>query len=487
MVKHAGLDAIGTVVSSVVILISSVIVTRSIGVELFGKYALSQSMFMVVGVFAVFGLNTGIVRLTSKYNARNDLPAVKGTLLSGISLSALFSTVLAVAVIALAPVLASRVFTKAEGIDWVVRIHFIGLPFFALMMVLNGYTQGMKTLKYTVIVEFISRPVIRLAAIVVFILMGLKLAGVLYATVLSFVAAAAIAFYFARRVSPFDFAKTPTQPMGRELLIYSLPLLFARFTNVILPRFNMLLVGYFTDSTDTGLFGAAAIVSPFISMGLVSFGKIFAPVISELWELGRQHELEENLKTVTKWIFSVSYPIFMLVLVLSPSILRIFGKDFQGASETLRVLAAGQMANSMVGPLGYLMTMTGRQKLNLWNAIGFGVLNIGLNILLIPRYNIMGAAVAGTVSLAVLNLVRVVQVKIIYGFTPFRLDFLKPTIAGLIGAAVVYGLNAQLGWYRIRHTLALCAVFGLIYLVVLYAFGLKEEKKVLAEILRRRK
>lgn len=487
IVKNAGIDGVGTAFNIVIMFVSGVIITRTIGADLFGKYSLSKSIFDVLAVFAVFGLNTGVVKLTSKYTALRDRSSVKGTLLSGMAISATLSALIVLLVLALAPLLANHVFEKVDGIGLVLRIHFLGLPFFALMMVANGYTQGLKTLKYSALVELIARPVIRLAVILVLFLAGLKLFAVVFGSMISFFLAAVLAFYFARKISPFRFGNVPNKWVTRELFYYSLPLVLARFMNMSIARSNTILVGFFKDSTSTGLFGAAVMLSPFISLSLISFGKIFAPVISELWETQQYEELKQTFKTVSKWILSLGYPIFLIIMLFATSLLKVFGPEFASAAPTLRLLAVGQIVNAAVGPAGFMLSMTGRQKLNMVNSIGLAVLNIVLNLLMIPRYGIAGAALATTIALGLINLARVIQVKLLYGFTPFRSDIYKPLLSGTIALALFYFLKALLGWDDVVRTLVLCAAFLIVYFVLLFLFGLREEKQVLLEILKRRK
>ena len=487
IVKNAGIDTVGTAFNTIFMFAASVIITRTIGADLFGKYSLSNSIFLVLAVFAVFGLNTGVVKLTSKYNSRQDAPAVKGTLASGMMLTLTFAAVLALAVIALAPQLAGRVFSNVQGIDLILRVHMIALPFYALMMVIDGYSQGLKTLKYSVITELVVRPVIRLAAIVALFLIGLRLFAVMFGTVFSYLVAAGLAFYFARRISPFTFSRTRTKMVLNELFFYSLPLVFARFTSIVIGRANTILVGYFKDATSTGLFGAAATLSPFIALSLLSFGKIFAPVISELWEKGDMQELEKTFKAVSKWIFSLGFPLFLMFLLFARGLLAVFGSEFTQADTTLRLLAAGQIVNATVGPVGYVLTMTGRQKLNLVNSIALAGVNIILSIVMIPRWGIVGAGLATAISLSLINAVRVIQVKTLYGFTPFRRDIFKPVLAGVITFVVFHLINLRLAWQGIAQTLLLCGAFILVYIVLLFLFGLHEEKQVLMEVLRRRR
>ena len=128
----------------------------------------------------------------------------------------------------------------------------------------------------------------------------------------------------------------------------------------------------------------------------------------------------------------------------------------------------------MVGPIGFILSMTGRQKLNLVNSIVLAGLHVVLIVIMIPKYGIAGAGLATSVSLGLLNIVRVVEVKVLYGFTPFRTDIYKPAAAGAITFVAFYLLKTWLAWEDLPRTLALSGAFVAVYLALLYIFGPKE-------------
>lgn len=487
IVKNAGMDVFGQAFNIILSFAASVIITRTIGPDLFGKYSLANSLIQVLGIIAVFGLNRGVVRLTSKYMTLNDPGRVKGSVVSGLAMSGAFSLLLVTVVAVAAPALARKFYPHVEGFDLVMRVYVIALPFFAFMTVLCGYTQGLKTLKPTVVVEAFVRPVVRLATVLLLFLVGLRLFAVVLGSVAGLIASAVVAFMFAVRVSPFDFRRTRATGVANELFFYSLPLVLANFMNVLISRSNIMISGYYLDSETVGILSAALVLAPFVSISLLSFSKILAPIISELWEKGDRIGLMIQFKTVAKWVFTISLPVMCLYFLFAPGLLRIFGEAFTRGATPLRILAIGQIVNAVVGPIGFILTMTGRQKLNLINSICLAGSNVALNILLAPRYGMIGVALATSMSLLGINLVRVVEVKVLYGFTPFRYDFAKPLAAGAVASAIFYILNRRLGWTDIPHTIILCIAFLTMYLVILYILGLREEREVLKEILKRKK
>ena len=85
---------------------------------------------------------------------------------------------------------------------------------------------------------------------------------------------------------------------------------------------------------------------------------------------------------------------------MSQAILSLFGQDFQAGWSVLVILSLGNLINVGVGPVGYMLTMTGRPGLELLNSWLSGVLHIILNLLRIPRYGAIVAAVATAATAA---------------------------------------------------------------------------------------
>ena len=93
-----------------------------------------------------------------------------------------------------------------------------------------------------------------------------------------------------------------------------------------------------------------------------------------------------------------------------------FGLDFIEGKTALYVLLFGQLINVLCGPVGYILMMTNKQKILRNIIVVSALLNISLNILLIPEYGILGAAFATTASLILWNISSLIYVYKKYGF-----------------------------------------------------------------------
>src|ERR1700737_3834491 len=95
------------------------------------------------------------------------------------------------------------------------------------------------------------------------------------------------------------------------------------------------------------------------------------------------------------------------------------------------------MINAGTGAVGYMLLMTGYQRLSFLNSLVAVVVNIGLGILLTPRYGAMGTAISTGLAICALNLMRLLQVRTLLKMHPYRRDDFKPITAGLISSAIV--------------------------------------------------
>jgi O-antigen/teichoic acid export membrane protein len=217
----------------------------------------------------------------------------------------------------------------------------------------------------------------------------------------------------------------------KKLLHFSWPLFFVGFFYLIILWMNTLLIGYFLSSDDVGIFGAAHSLAMFGLIVVNAFVSIFAPVISDLTNKKEYGKLKSLFKGITKWIFTLSLPVFVLMIYFAEDILDLtFGEKFVQGASVLVIMSVALSINSFIGAAGFLTVMSGKPKIELINLGAVLFVNAVLSVILIPREGIEGAAFASLIAFVLLNLLRLVEVGILFRMHPFRKDLYKPIIAG---------------------------------------------------------
>ena len=76
----------------------------------------------------------------------------------------------------------------------------------------------------------------------------------------------------------------------------------------------------------------------------------------------------------------------------------------------LAILAVGQFINVVTGSVGWILIMCGYERMMRNNIVICAALSVGLNLLLVPRFGVIGAALATAITLSLQMLIAAVMV-----------------------------------------------------------------------------
>jgi O-antigen/teichoic acid export membrane protein len=413
------------------------ILARFAGVEFLGIYSLASSVTRIGEVFGRAGLHSGVMRFVSRLDKETEIETVRQRILSGLKLGLLFGIVIMILQIALADWLAFELFNGSDLLKTVLIISAVSLPFATIMAISAFATQGYKLLKYKVMVLNIIRPAIMLVCVLVSISFFTIDAAVKYPLLISAVFSSFAAIIFLNKLTNIKISQIFSGVIDKELLRFSYPLMFVTILGTLMHWMDILMLGYFTDTTTVGLYHPAARTAGLLRTVLLAFMGIFAPMMSDYHRQGDVGEMGKLYKLIVRWIVSLSLPLAIIIIIYSKKIMLLFGVEYLSASNVLMVLTTAAFIQTLFGGGGQTLTMTGFTKVNLFNSIIVVLINITLNLLWIPQYGIIGAAYATLISMALLGLLRIVEVNHLIKITPFSLKLMKPIIAGVIMTAVL--------------------------------------------------
>lgn len=171
---------------------------------------------------------------------------------------------------------------------------------------------------------------------------------------------------------------------------------------------DLIMLGFMRDDAEVGIYRSASQLAVLVVFGLQAFNQILQPQFSLLWNTNRFGELQSLLTVSSRIIFLLALPPAIIFFIFGEMILSVtFGAEFAAGYAALVILATGQVSNAFGGSVGALLNMTGHERETLMGIAVSALLNIGLNIVLIPPLGMIGAAVATACSLASWNLILV--------------------------------------------------------------------------------
>jgi len=433
--KGAGVLFIGTALGLLFGFLKRVLIARfytPADYGLFNLYFTILSMFAAVGAI---GLRNGIQRNIAYYlgkDEKNKVPAIIGW---GLAIGLASGIVFGIALFLFANPLAS-IFSDDPILGFYFRIAAVALPFYILTIALMSVFRGFQRTKERILFYRMGRNGLFVVFIIIIGLLALPFENVILSISFGIILISIIFFIYylktkkkllgLKKSFKWDF------PIGKKLLLFSLPLLFVDLMYRIMGWADTMMIGYFLREDFVGYYQAARPLTGLISTALTVTLFIYSPIASSLYGQEKIKENEVIFTTITKWICFGSLPI-ALVFIFYPKwvISFLFGADYLAAVIPLQILAAVYFVNNLMGPNGATLTAYGKTKFLMYATGAATGLNLILNGALIPYFGIIGAATATGISLISINIIRVKKLKSLSGIHPVRTDILKPLLLSI--------------------------------------------------------
>lgn len=452
----------------------NLILGRFLGPAGYGLWALGSSTVSVLEPISKLGLDKGTVRDISGHLGQENDEDARDTAVSVLVLSLLSGAALGGVLLLAAKSLARSVFGDPALVG-ILRVFAVSLPFLSVFGVLTAILRGKRRIDLDVVVGRILNPVLLLVGVAGGLFLGYGVIGAVWGFTLASMTSVGLGLLVVYRAFPQFFTGRFRFGYASSVLRVSLPTLAMGIAYLLLTHTDRLMLGYFSSSSDVGIYNAATILSLQLPIFLAALGSIFAPVIAERYKRGR--DVDAIFETTSRWVFSLTLPFFLLVVVFPETLLSLFGAGFGAAALALQILAVAQMVNVSTGMVGSFLQMTGKHDLELVNGIALVILNIGLNLVLIPRLGLTGAAVATGTSLAAIHLIRLLELHSIENLSPFGPPHLKPTVAGALTLISLAAFQLLVPEPTFVHFLLGGLLGGVIYVLVLVLQGLTEDDR----------
>ena len=458
---------------------STILLSRVLGADGLGKFRLGSVVVQLVTAFCVLGLDKALLRYVPILEARGE--DGRGLLMAGSSAVFLISLGLSAVLLLAAPILATSYFHSAEMTN-VIRLFSLQVPVLALFRFLSGAVTAAKRFDFASKVTNILSPAVFVLLLMLVALVSPSLKGAIAARIVAQLAAGCfLAVFLVQHYSKLRQAEASTRGTFRNYLLLSIPLFVIGFGYQLLNQMDTIMLGHFVSPKEVGIYSVAFKVSAFVLIGLEILLPIVAPLFAQFRATSDNQSMETLFTAVTKWLCYSSLVIFAGIAVFRVELLHVFGKGFTAGSSVLLILAVGQLVNAATGPTGVLLTMTGKQRWELANIVSMVAFNFLLNLLLIPKMGMTGAALAAALSIAIINGLKVVQVYMLFGFRAYNLKYFKGLTA--IAAAGLVGYLLR-GWLLSAgcSPYLIIGVGGLSVLIIAAAgcwlLGLDQEDKV---------
>jgi len=431
IVRGTGIALVGVTAGLLFSFIARLIIARYGLQANYGIFSMALAALNIAVILASLGLHRGATRYIAYFRGKEDMAKVHTTISTSIKLSAIASIAISLAIFFTAETIALKLFHSPE-LALPLKIFAAGIPFFTLILVLGSLFRGFDRVEPQVIFRYLMANILFLILLAVALAIHLSFIAVFYAYLTSIVITfTALVIYTARKLPHLTGSadNKDNQPITKELLLFSLPLMGVAILSMIIVWTDTIMLGYFKTPEMVGLYNAAHPLAQIISVPLTALLLIYTPITTGLYSRNLMSELRRNYKVSTKWLMVIVLPIFLVLFLFPCPVLKLFfGAGYISAANALRILSIGFIVSNLAGPNGATLTAIGHPRFLMWTTLAAAILNIVLNLLLIPPLGIVGAAIASAASLILINISRTAKLHSLCQAQPLSKNLLKPII-----------------------------------------------------------
>lgn len=396
------------IINTLLIFITGVFLARNLGSENYGIYSLIMSITTLVAIPITAGLPNFFVREVSSMIARRSFSDIY------IVFSLYFKFLMMYFVLTVGSIVFFKYF-NSEVYEYFSSQIVLVLPFFPLLMsillVQCASLRGMGNVIVGQIPFSIISPFVFL--VLLFILYSNNLFDYENVVIFKFISLVvslfAGSYFLIKKIRNFKNKKGSDYRVNYKSLLF---LTLIGGFQILLENIDLIIIGIFRDLGEVGVYRVCVQMGSIVSFGLVSINQILHPEIAKLYAQKNLFELQRTINFSSKIILSIGlFFVFLYIMFGKFILISIFGSEYSEGYLILVIISIAQLINSAFGSVGAILNMTGNEIYTLKGMMISLIMNAFLNILLIPNYGMIGAAISLTFSYLIWNMMLRYYVK----------------------------------------------------------------------------
>ena len=474
LARGAGVNYLGSIARIAPRALFLVLAGRFYGESGFGAYTFGTVVVETAAGFSLFGMKRSLYRFMGEAKARGE--SVHGPIAHGVALAVAVGSALTLLVAATAGLLALRF-----GLPSATRpllVLTLAIPLIVISDMLLIAIRFTRQMRFDVFSRSLVEPITLTVVLVALHTMGVGEIGLSYAYVAALFAAAATSVLFFTRV--FSLGACLRVPLRateiRSLASFSGPTAGYELLMMLADKADVFIVSYFGSAGTLGIYGMARQFATITKKIRAGFDRILPAVYSESLASGDLERAGHQLGMVARWVMTAQLLIVLVFMFFGTAILGTVNDDFAAGALVLVLLMIGDAINGSLGvselPFVYL-----RPSANIFFGGAMLALNTGLGLVLVQAYGAVGAATSVLVTVIVVNAVRIVASRWMFGQSVVGPTLAKPVVSAMIASAAAWGA----GWMlydvgAFGHVLQLVVLIG-VYLAVLVILRVEPEDR----------
>lgn len=479
IVKGTGFVLICIFLGKLIAYLYVLLVANKLGGSLYGTLNIGFAIVTFLYIVASLGLNEGLLRFVSFNIGKGDGLKARKIISFSVIICAISGVFFGALLFILSNKIAVSIFNN-PSLSLILKLFAVSIPFYVLGDLFLYLLRSYKRADYEVFVREILEKTIRLVLSLIFIYLGYSLFGVSLAYLISMIIFFLVSFILLKKVfkkSLLFFKELLQKDEIKDIIYFSMPLLFTLFLAKLLGTVDVLIIGYLKESVSVGVYHIALASSEIMIILPTAIMRIFFPMITGLYGQNNFKEIRTLYIIISKWIVYFNVPLFISIALFSKQLISLmFRAEYWGAYLPLVILSFGFMVNSTSISSSHILKMIKKTKIIFFTIASSITLNIILDFILIPSYGIVGASIATAISQIMVTLIYIIFCYKYFKLQPILIKkYLKSIIFGVFVFGLIYlATKSLVVGFDIAKFLIICLIIFvslLIYLFLLWKFG----------------
>lgn len=402
---------------SAVMFFTTIYLTRTFPIDVYGQFRLIFAFIALVVIFLQFGRDNGIIyygQHVEDSQARHQL--IRAEVLFGwigLSIGALLLYVFT-------PQILTILFSENIDVSYF-QLSLLMIPLWGgfNLLIAAIKTQGM--INQSFLLANLAQRVLRLPFLLMLSLLSVSYYSLALGMILSQLCLVILAWRTLQL--RYTFADIRLLSDFFKRFIYALQLGINTIIFILLSKIDIIMLGKLVGDKAVAVYDTVVLLAFVVTLPFVALVKASEVVMQALV---RDEKEQQRYKLNLKLSIHLSMAVVLFILIAPKDILHIFGVEYIVGYRALMIMAVGYLLLCLLGTPIELLNMNGRGKISAVILIATVGLNILLNIILIPRYGLEGAAIATMVSLMTSKLLGLVIVR--WHYPGLSLAQLRPTL-----------------------------------------------------------
>jgi len=429
--------ALANGISRLLKLILIIYAARILGVNEYGKFTFALAFIALFVIFQNFGLS-GIV--TREFAREKESKKEFSSILSLKILLGFLATIL---------ILVSSFFVTPDSdvrkVIWILAFFSLISNFSIIIHAFFRARQKMEYQSWGVILEALV-----VFGVGLFVLLNLpSIVNLSYGYLISaLIGLIFTLFIFHLRIFPLRISWDKS--VWRKFLIMSWPLALTGLFSTIYGFIDSVMMGYLGQITETGLYNAAYKIVFIFMLPAGIIATSFYPVLSKFFKESKR-DFQATFDYYLKIMILLAFPLVSGGMIVAPKIINfVYGPEFSASVLALQILMIMAGAFFFYKALISALVVSNQQDKVLWITLLGASINVILNLILIPKFSLYGAAGAIAITYCLILFLLFIFVSKFTPLQPFNLklssnlatvSFSSMVMCLVISRPLIYNLN----------------------------------------------